>query len=95
MKRILVAGIIVMLAAGTAMAAKDKVAQDAPPAPTKQELVWEKKYLEERFNALQANIRLAQQEIAAVSARYAEVESQIEAIEEQEKPKGKPKGKGK
>jgi len=95
MKRILVAGIIVMLAAGTAMAAKDKVAQDTPPAPTKQELVWEKKYLEERFNSLQANIRLAQQEIAAVSARYAEVESQIEAIEEQEKPKGKPKGKGK
>jgi len=88
-KTLITIGIIVMLAMSTVVCAKDKVAQDAPPAPTKQELVWEKKYLEERFNSLQANIRLAQQEIAAVSARYAEVESQIEAIEEQEKPKGK------
>ena len=92
MKKLIIAiGIIVMITAGPSFAAKDKGAQDpkAPKAPTKQELVWEKKYLEERFNSLQANIRLAQQEIAAVSARYAEVESQIEAIEEQEKPKGK------
>jgi len=89
MKKLIIAiGIIVMITAGPSFAAKDKGAQD-PKAPTKQELAWEKKYLEERFNSLQANIRLAQQEIAAVSARYAEVESQIEAIEEQEKPKGK------
>lgn len=87
-KTLITIGIIVMLAMSTVVCAKDKGAQD-PKAPTKQELAWEKKYLEERFNALTANITLSQQEISAISVRYQEVERLLKAIEE------KPKGKGK
>jgi hypothetical protein len=89
MKKLIIAiGIIVMITAGPSFAAKDKGAQD-PKAPTKQELAWEKKYLEERFNALTANITLSQQEISAISVRYQEVERLLKEIEGKEKPKGK------
>ncbi|HNR50679.1 MAG TPA: hypothetical protein PKI80_03775 [Deltaproteobacteria bacterium] len=91
-KAIITIGIIVTILVVSPAYANDKKTKDTTPAlPTKQELVWEKKYLEERFNALTANITLSQQEISAISVRYQEVERLLKAIEEQEKPKGKGK----
>lgn len=84
MKRIvIIIGIVIMAAVSPALA-KEEI---EPAAPTKQELTWEKKYLEERYRAIQANIKLEQQEMASVAARFVEVEKQLKAIEDKEKPK--------
>lgn len=90
MKRMLITGIIVLIVSMSPGYAADKKA-DKVQEPTKQELVWEKKYLEERYSALEANIKLNQVEMQQIVNRFVDVEKALNKIAEEEKKAKKKK----
>jgi len=91
MKRMLITAIIVLVVSTSACFGKEEKAAAEPAVPTKQELVWEKKYLEERYNALEAGIKLNQVEMQQIVNRFVDVEKALNKIAEEEKKAKKKK----